>query len=98
MADRMTNVAVLLAKPETTDGTDAVPTIAANAILVNEPLEATGDFAFKSPRDKVVDGPSIQAYPPLQPKGRMASWQNTLHIRGDNTTVAYSATAFPEIH
>ncbi|MDQ6770533.1 MAG: hypothetical protein M3Z54_11165, partial [Gemmatimonadota bacterium] len=25
-------------------------------------------------------------------------WQNTLHVRGNRTTVAYSATVFPDIH
>lgn len=100
MADRMTNVAVLLAKAETTDGADSVPIVANDAIQVLEPLEPNGDFAFRSPRDKLVDGPSLQASPPLSPKGRMANWQNTLHMRGNRTTIAYSAAAAgtPEIH
>lgn len=100
MADRATNIGVLLAKAETTDGTDAVPAVATEAIQVLEPLEPNGSFAFKTPRDKLVDGSSLQASPPLAPKGRMATWQNTLHLRGNRTTIAYSAAAagLPEIH
>lgn len=100
MADRNTNIGVLLAKAETTDGTDASPVVANDAIQVLEPLEANGSFAFKTPRDKLVDGAAIQASPPLSPKGRMATWQSTLHLRGNRTTIAYSAAAagLPEIH
>lgn len=98
MADRATNLGVLLAKAETTDGTDAAPVVATDAIQVLEPLEPSGSFAFKTPRDKLVDGASLQASPPLNPKGRMATWQNTLHVRGNRTAVAYSASVFPDIH
>lgn len=100
MADRATNIGVLLAKAETTDGTDAAPVVATDAIQVLEPLEPNGSFAFKTPRDKLVDGSSLQASPPLNPKGRIATWPNTLHVRGNRTTIAYSAApaGMPEIH
>lgn len=94
----MTQVAVLLAKAETTDGTDSVPVIASNAILVNEPLDPNGSFAFRHARDKLIVGAAVQSSPPLVAKGRMANWQNTLNVRGNNTTVAYSASVLPEIH
>jgi hypothetical protein len=98
MSDRATVLGVLLAKPETTDGTDAAPVVANDAIQVLEPLEPNGSFAFKHPRDKLVDGPSLQASPPLNPKGRISTWQNTLHVRGNRTTVAYAAAVLPDIH
>lgn len=98
MADRATLLGVLLAKPETTDGTDAAPVVASDAIAVLEPLEPNGSFAFKHPRDKLVDGASLSAAPPLNPKGRMATWQNTLHLRGTRSTTAYAAANLPDIH
>jgi hypothetical protein len=100
MPDRNSVIGVLLAKAETTDGTDSVPVVANDAIQILEPLEANGSFAFRTPRDKLIDGAAIQASPPLSPKGRMATWQNTLHLRGNRTTIAYAATpaGTPEIH
>lgn len=98
MADRATRLGVLLAKPETIDGTDAAPAVATDAMQVLEPLEPNGSFQFKHPRDKVITGQSFQASAPLSPKGRVATWQNTIHIRGNRTTVAYSASVSPEIH
>ncbi|MFL5481137.1 MAG: phage tail tube protein [Gemmatimonadaceae bacterium] len=100
MSDRNSVIGVLLAKAETTDGTDAVPVVANDAIQILEPLEANGSFAFKTPRDKLIDGAAIQASPPLSPKGRMATWPNTVHFRGNRTTIAYAATpaATPELH
>lgn len=93
--DRNTMLGLLLAKVETTEGTDSVPTAGANAIQIVEPLEAHGEFAFKHARPKLVVGSAIQASPPLVPKGLMGTWQNTVHMRGPGT--AYSASNLPEL-
>lgn len=94
MADRNTQIGVLLAKLEATEGTDPVP-VAANAIAILEPLEAHGEFAFKTERPKLVVGAAIQASPPLTPKGLQGTWQNTIHLKGPGS--AYSASVLPEI-
>jgi hypothetical protein len=93
MSDRNSLIAILLAKVETTEGTDAAP-VAANAVAINEPLAADGEPAFKTERPKLVIGPAIQATRPLTPKGMKGTWSSNINLKGPGS--AYSAGNVPE--
>lgn len=95
--NRNTMIALLLAAIETTEGTDASPVVASNAIQIVEPMEASGEPAFKHPRPKLAVGAAIQASPPLTPKGFKGSWQSNVHMRGTRNGAAYAANNLPEL-
>lgn len=80
---RNTNLSLYLAKVETTEGTDAAPTPAANAIALAEPFDPTYDFAFRNPRDRTVRGVVLDADKPLPPAGRVVNWTKRAWFRGN---------------
>lgn len=95
--NRNSQIAVLLAKVETTEGTDATPSVTTDGIQILEPLEAGGEPAFKHPRAKLAVGAAIQASSPLTPKGFKGSWSSNVHVRGARSGAAFSASNLPEI-
>src|SRR4051794_1575521 len=93
--DRNSMIAILLAKLETTEGTDIVPA-AANAIQILSPFDPNIDHAFKRDRPKLVVGSAIGASRPLTPKGRFGTWQSDIMLRGTKDGLLYSASNLPE--
>lgn len=96
MSNMNTNVGLLVAGLETTEGTDPVLTVS-QAVLALEPVMPDYDYAFKHPRDKLIVGNAIQASPPLTPKGMMATRQNTFHLRGTKDGLKYQVSDVPEL-
>lgn len=95
--NRTSQIALLLAKKETTEGTDAAPAVATDAIQIVEPFEASGDAAFKHARPKLAVGAALQASPPLTPKGFKGSWSSNVHVRGTRNGLAYAVANLPEL-
>jgi hypothetical protein len=95
MGDLNTQIAILLAKLESSDGVDPTPAAATDAIQLIEPFDADSEFAFRTQRPKVVTG-SINHSPGLVPKGRFGRWASNLYLRGTRDGAAYSASNLPE--
>jgi len=85
---RNTLLALYLAAIETAEGVDQVPTATANAIALAASLDPETDFAFRNPRDTLVRGVDINAYPPLPPKGEIYQWAKTAWFRGVTGAIA----------
>jgi hypothetical protein len=98
MPNRNSMQSLLLAKPETVDGTDASPAVATDGIMILEPIEAAGDMAFKTPREKLAVGAAIQSSPPLKPTGSKGAWSSNVHVRGARNGLLFSASNLPELH
>lgn len=79
---RNSQFALYLAKPESIEGTDPIPTAAANPIELLQPIAPDWDFAFKNPRPRLVKGQDINAQPPLKPAGQVADWSLQAWFRG----------------
>ncbi len=89
--------ALLLTKVESTSGTDAAPTAAADTLQILQPFVPDSDFAFKTPRDKLVAGAALTASYHLTPQGPFGMWNYEVQVRGSRTGAAFSGTVKPDI-
>lgn len=95
MSNRNGLLSLFLAKIEATEGTDSVPTAAANYIPLVEPLLITPEYVTRTPRRRVVTGGTTGA-PPLKPSGRIGKATAKWHGRGPKNALFPSATNFIE--
>lgn len=96
MPDRATMNALLLAKIETTEGTDAAPVAATDAIQLIEPFEPTGEMSLQRMRDKALVGVGFQGIPPTKGTGFITNWPSKFYLRGSRNTTAFSAANLPD--
>jgi len=85
----------LLAKEETSYGTDAVPTPSTDAVRLSERIwpKMTPQWAFPNERDDVATGGIIPAEP-HNPKGRIIELDFEVELKGSGA--AYSSSVLPE--
>src|SRR5712691_11162764 len=82
----------LLAKVESTYGTDSVPVVGSNAVTVTDRLwnSITTGYAFENTREAVVTGTIFPPAPAI-PRGRMATLDFGVELKGSRTGGAYAA-------
>jgi hypothetical protein len=96
MSDRATLNALLLAKIETTEGTDASPAAATDAIQLIDWFDPSGDMTMQKQRDSAIVGASFQGLPPLKGTGFIGSWSKTLYFRGPRNGLLISSSNLPD--
>jgi hypothetical protein len=97
MSDRATLNALLVAKIETTEGTDATPVPATDAIQLINWFDPSGDATIQKQRDKAIVGNSFQGLPPLKPTGYLGTWSSLFYARGSRSTTAFSSSNLPDL-
>jgi hypothetical protein len=96
MSDRATLNALLLAKNETTVGTDAAPVAGTDAIQLIDMIDPSGEYVFQRMRDKALVGNGFQGLSPLKPSGPLATWTAKLFPRATRSTTAISSVNLPD--
>jgi hypothetical protein len=97
MSDRATLNGLLLAKLETTEGTDAAPAAATDAIQIMGWFDPSGDAKFQKSRDMAMVGNSFQGAAPLKPTGYIGTWSHpTIYFRGPRNGLLISTVNLPD--
>jgi len=97
MSDRATLNGLLLAKLESSEGTDASPAAATDAIQIMDWFDPSGDAKFQKSRDTALVGNSFQGLPPLKPTGYIGTWSHpTIYFRGPRNGLLISSTNLPD--
>ena len=87
-----TRIEGLLAKVETTYGTDSVPVVGSNAVTVTDRLwgTLTVDYAWENTREAVVTGTIFPPSPGV-PRGRHCTLDFGVELKGSRSGGAYAA-------
>lgn len=96
MSDRNTLNALLVAKIEATEGTDATPVPATDAIQLLTWFDPSGDMTMQKQRDSAIVGASFQGLPPLKGTGFIGTWSKNLYFRGARNGLLLSAANLPD--
>jgi hypothetical protein len=96
MSDRSTLNALMLAKIESTIGTDASPVAATDAVQLIDAVDPTGDYTFQRMRDKAIVGNSFQGLSPLKATGPLGTWSAKFYPRATRSTTAISNSNLPD--
>lgn len=96
MSDRATLNALLLAKIEATEGTDAAPAAATDAIQLLSWFDPSGDMTMQKQRDSAIVGASFQGLPPLKGTAFIGTWSKNLYFRGPRNGLLISTSNLPD--
>lgn len=86
----------MLAKPESTYGTDPTPSASTDGVRVKGTLRPRPEWAFPNKREDVVTGNTIGMAPPGIPAGLFVQLEVEVELTGAGS--AYSASVLPQAH